>query len=194
MSSAIELYQKAYDADYRKGDWEYARELYETIVQNFPHSEEAEYCRVHLDRLEKLKSDPDNQELQPVRSKKGSGVLSIMSLVLVLPLIVAVVAGFFYIWQQNATDQYYELLAEGQINEHAGLYEPAVLKYQTAQALMPMNALSYRLLAELYLQKNKMPLAEVQYKGWQLMYQGDPDLAGFNVRMKIKQEESAGQK
>jgi outer membrane protein assembly factor BamD (BamD/ComL family) len=194
MSSAIELYKQAYDADYGNGDTEYARELYEAIIQTYPHSEEAGYCRVHLDRLEKLKSDPDNQELQPVRSKKGPGVLSIMSLVLVLPLIVATVAGFFYIWQQNQANLYYELLAEGQINERAGLYEPAVQKYKSAQAMMPMNALSYRLLAELYLQNNKMPLAEVQYKGWQLTYSGDPDLVGFNIRMKIKQEESAGRK
>jgi outer membrane protein assembly factor BamD (BamD/ComL family) len=194
MSSAIELYQQAYDADYRKGDWEYAKELYETIVQKFPHSEEAEYCRVHLDRLEKLNSDPNNQELQPVRSKKAPVALSILSLVLVLPLIVATVAGFFYIWQQNQANMYYELLAEGQVNERLGLYEPAVLKYQAAQAIVPMNALSYRMLAELYLAKDKMPLAEVQFKGWQLTYPSDPDLAGFSVRMKIKREESAGQK
>jgi outer membrane protein assembly factor BamD (BamD/ComL family) len=194
MSSAIELYQQAYDADYRKGDWEYAKELYEAIRRKYPHSEEAEYCRVHLDRLEKLKSDPHNHELQPVRSKQGTNALSIMSLVLILPLIVAVVVGGYYIRQQYRTNLFNELLAEGQINERAGLYDPAVQKYEAAQTMMPANALSYRLLAEIYLQNNKLPLAQVQYKGWQLTYPDDPDLSGYEARMKIKLAENAGHK
>jgi outer membrane protein assembly factor BamD (BamD/ComL family) len=194
MPSAIELYQQAYDADYRKGNWEYAKELYETILRTYPHSEEAEYCRVHLDRLERLRSDPHNNELQAVQSKRGPSALSVMCLVLVVPLIAAVVVCGYYVWQQYNANLYYELLMEGQINERAGLYDPAVRKYEAAQAMMPTNALSYRLLAELYLQNSKFPLADVQRKGWQLTYPEDPDLAGFEARMKIKLAENAGRK
>ena len=194
MSSAIELYHQAYDADYRKGDWEYAKELYEAIIQKYPHSEEAEYCRVHLDRLEKLRSDPHNHKLQPVHSKTGPSAISILCLVLVVLLIATAVVGGYYVWQQYEANLYYELLTEGQINERAGLYDPAVQKYEAAQAMMPTNGLSYRLLAELYLQKNKLPLAQVQYKGWQLTYPDDPDLPGYEVRMKIKLVESTGRK
>lgn len=193
MPSAIELYQEAYEADYRNGNLEYARELYEAIIQKFPHSEEAEYCRVHLDRLEKLKSDPHNHE-QSVRSKRGPSALSVMSLILVVPLVAAAVIGAYFIWNQYESVMYNELLQEGQINERAGLYEPAVQKYEAAQSMMPTNALSYRLLAELYLQRNKLPLAEVQFKGWQLTYADDPDLAGFEARLKTKTAQGAGRK
>jgi hypothetical protein len=194
MATAIELYQRAYDADYRKGDWEYARELYESIVQKYPHSEEAEYCRVHLDRLDKLRSDPHNHELQPVRSKRGTSAVSILCLVLVIPLIAGAVVGGYYIWQFYKANQYYELLIEGQIDERAGLAEPARQKYEIAQSLLPTNSLSYRLLAELFLQRNMLPLAEVQRKGWQITYPYDADLAGFETRLKARLAENAGKK
>jgi outer membrane protein assembly factor BamD (BamD/ComL family) len=194
MPSAIELYQEAYEADYRNGNWEYARELYDAIIQKFPHSEEAEYCRVHLDRLEKLKSDPNDRELQSVRSKRGPSALSVMSLILVVPLVAAAVIGAYFIWNQHESVVYNELLQEGQINERAGLFDAAAQKYEAAQSMMPTNALSYRLLAELYLQRNKWPLAEVQFKGWQLTYADDPDLAGFEVRLKTKIAQNPGRK
>ena len=68
MASAIELYRDAYDLDYRKGDWETAEDIYRKIVTKYPQSEEKEYALVHLERIEKLKADPDDKELKPVRA------------------------------------------------------------------------------------------------------------------------------
>ena len=47
MASAIELYQRAYDLDYRQGDWQYAEDLYKKIIEQHPYSDEKDYAHVH---------------------------------------------------------------------------------------------------------------------------------------------------
>jgi tetratricopeptide (TPR) repeat protein len=194
MSSAIELYREAYNLDYRKGDWEAAEELYRKIVKKYPHSEEKEYALVHLDRIEKLKSNPEDQELQPVRSQKPqTSVLSIFNFIFFLILLMA--GGFlgYLMWQQYQMHSYNELLMEGFLSEKAGNFKDAAAKYKQAQQFFPQKGLAYRSLAELYLKQGKHEIAEKAGHLWQLAVPYDDNLDEFKKRLK-KAQTSGGRK
>ena len=182
MSSAIELYQRAYDLDYRKGDWQYAEELYKEIVERFPYSDEKEYAQVHLDRIAKLKSDPHNQELQPVRGSGMASGFAVFCFVLCLLLIVGACYLGYFMFQQQKLVTSQDLVLQGLISEKSGNSEGARLKYTLAQETYPDNALAYQGLAELYLKHGKMQLAEIEFKKWELISPNDINLKNFKQR------------
>ncbi len=186
MTSAIELYQKAYDLDYRKGDWEYAEELYKIITEKYPYSEEKEYAQIHLDRIAKLKSNPSDYSLQPVRAR-GAGV-GLMVGCFVLILILFVVTGFslYFSYQQHLRQDSDEMIIQGLISENAGNYEVAQLKYEQAKKMYPRNNLAYRALAELYLKAGNIELAEIQSRQWELFNPYDLNLKEFKDRLETK--------
>ena len=103
MASAIELYREAYDLDYRKGDWETAEDIYKKIVVKYPHSEEKEYALVHLERIEKLKGNPDDLELKPSRSSPHSttNALSVVNFIFILITLLGLGGLGYLLWQQQ---------------------------------------------------------------------------------------------
>ena len=182
MASSIQLYQRAYDADYRKGDWQYAEELYREIIERFPHSDEKEYAQVHMDRIAKLKSDPHNQELQPVKgSGTGSG-LAVFCFVLCLLLITGACFLGYFMFQQQKWMSSQELVIQGLLSERLGNLKVAVDKYKLAQTAYPENTLACQMLAELYLKQGKMKQAEIEFKQWELMSPNDLSLQDFKQR------------
>lgn len=182
MASAIELYQRAYDLDYRKGDWQYAEELYKEIIERYPYSDEKEYAQVHLDRIAKLKSDPHNQELQPVRGSGMATGFSVFCFFLSLLLIVGTCFLGYFLFQQQKWLTAQDLVLQGLISEKTGDSEGARLKYTLAQETYPTNALAYQSLAELYLKHGKMQQAEIEYKKWELINPDDIGLKNFKQR------------
>ncbi len=183
MATAIKLYQRAYDLDYRKGDWEYAEELYNEIIKRFPYSEEKEYAQVHLDRIAKLKANPLDQALQPVRAKGASGALISFCFLLILLLMVATGFSGYFLWQQKLRQDYNELLLQGIMSEKTGNIKDAAQRYKYAQKILPENNLAHRFLAELYLNQKKFELAEIEYKQWELATPYDNNLKGFKIRL-----------
>lgn len=182
MASSIVLYQRAYDADYRKGDWQYAEELYKEIIERFPYSDEKEYAQVHLDRLAKLKSDPHNQELQPVRGSGASSGFVVFCFFLTLLLIVG--TGFlgYFLFQQQKWMSSQEFVIQGLISERTGNPKNAIEKYKLAQETYPNNTLAYQTLAELYLKHGKMKQAEIEFNQWELISPNDLSLKDFKQR------------
>lgn len=182
MASSIVLYQRAYDADYRKGDWQYAEELYKEIIERFPYSDEKEYAQVHLDRLAKLKSDPHNQELQPVRGSGAASGFAVFCFFLCLLLITgACFLGYFMLQQQKWLNSQ-EFVIQGLISERTGNPRNAIEKYKLAQETYPNNILAYQTLAELYLKHGKMKQAEIEFKQWELVSPNDLSLKDFKQR------------
>lgn len=185
--SAIEIYQRAYDADYRKGDWQYAEELYREIVEKYPYSDEKEYAMVHLERLEKLKGNPKEPSLQPVRGGSGVNGLSVLSFILIIFLTAAGVFGGYLFWEQIKINAYNDLILKGVLNEKTGNFENARVSYEEAQAMHPQSSLAYRYLAELYLSQNKMKLAEIESRRWEVTSSsGDRELQDFKRRLKMR--------
>ncbi|MBD3320548.1 MAG: hypothetical protein GF350_05565 [Chitinivibrionales bacterium] len=183
MASAIELYREAYEADYRRGDWQYAEELYRKIVEQFPYSDEKEYALVHLERLEKLKNNPKEPSLQPVRGGSDGNALSVVSFLLIIVVISGAGVGGYYVWQYCKATTYNDLVLQGLISEKAGDDASAAVKYRHAQKIMPGNALAYRSMAELYLEHNKYTLAEIERKRWALASPDDPALREFQTKL-----------
>jgi tetratricopeptide (TPR) repeat protein len=186
MATAIELYQKAYNLDYRKGDWEYAEQLYNEIVQKFPYSEERDYAQVHLERIGKLKANPNDQALLPVRPKGASVGLVLGCFVLIMILFVGTGFAFYLLYMENVRQNSNELILEGLLSEKVGDLDNAQPKYEEALKVDPNNAMAYRALAELYLEKNEFELAEIQSKEWELHSPYDINLQGFLTRMQAK--------
>ena len=191
MTSAIELYQKAYNLDYRKGDWESAERLYNEIVQKFPYAEERDYAQVHLERIGKLKANPNNQELLPVRSKGASTGLLVGCFVLILILFVGTGFAFYFLYMENLRQQSNELILQGFLSEKVGDIENAQPKYEEAVKIDPDNALAYRALAELYLEKDEIELAEIQSREWKLHSPFDINLQGFLSRLEVEKAKRA---
>jgi tetratricopeptide (TPR) repeat protein len=189
MASAIELYRRAYDLDYRKGDWQQAEELYKEIVEKFPYSDEKEYALVHLDRIQKLRANPQDQKLAPVRAA-GSAVngFNIVNFFLILILAVGVALAGYLIWQQNRTAQYQSLVIRGMSSEHSGNHSLAAALYKEAQEMMPGRPLAYQFLAELYMNTGQYGLAEIESKRWAIAGPGDTGLADFRIRLQNAME------
>jgi tetratricopeptide (TPR) repeat protein len=182
MSSAIQLYQRAYDLDYRKGDWQYAEELYKEIIERYPYSDEKEYAQVHLDRIAKLKSDPHNQELQPVRGSGMASGFAVFCFVISLLLIVGACFLGYFLFQQQKWLNSQELVIQGLISERSGNPDTAREKYTLAQKTYPENILAYQCLAELYLKHGKTKQAELEFNQWQLISPNDLGLKEFKQR------------
>lgn len=182
MASSIVLYQRAYDADYRKGDWQYAEELYKEIIERFPYSDEKEYAQVHLDRLAKLKSDPHNQELQAVRGSGNASGFAVFCFVLCLLLIVGACFLGYFMFQQQKRMSSQEFVIQGLLSERTGNPNIAVDKYKLAQVTYSKNILAYQMLAELYLKHGKMKQAEIEFNQWELKSPSDLSLEDFKKR------------
>lgn len=182
MASSIELYQRAYDSDYRKGDWQYAEELYKEIIERFPYSDEKEYAQVHLDRLAKLKSDPHNQELQAVRGSGTASGFAVFCFVLCLLLIAGACFLGYFMFQQQKWLNSQEFVIQGLISERTGNPKNAIEKYKLAQTAYPENILAYQMLAELYLKHGKMKQAEIEFNQWKLISPNDISLKEFKQR------------
>jgi tetratricopeptide (TPR) repeat protein len=188
MASAIELYQRAYDLDYRKGDWESAEELYRTIVEKFPYSEEKEYAQVHLQRLEKLKANPHEQALQPVRAHSGVNAFNLVNFMLILIVLVALGVTGYLGWIQYRRNEYNELLISGLLSETGDDPGRAEIYYKQAQNTLGQNPLAYRCLAELYLRQDKRELAQIEYKLWKMAKPYDPALKQFEAQVSSEPE------
>jgi tetratricopeptide (TPR) repeat protein len=184
MATAIELYQKAYELDYRQGDWEQAEEIYRKIIERFPHSEEKEYAEVHLERLEKLKGNPDDMPLKPVSQQSGSGAgIAAFSLVLSFLLLGAVGFSMYYLWLQDKKDKYTDMLLEGTMSEKTGNIKDAVITFKQAQTLLPRQPQAYRFLAELRLAQGHIELAEKEALKWGQVNPTDANLKEFKTRL-----------
>ena len=161
MATAIELYQKAYNVDYRQGDWEYAEELYNKIVEKFPHSEEKEYALVRLERIAALKGNPEDENLKPVTAKGGgSGGLGITGFV--LSLLLVGVTGFlsFLFVKQNIRLQYNDLVTASLVNQINGDLVSAEIGLKTAIKTVPEYINAHVYLTELYISKGEFKKAD----------------------------------
>lgn len=178
MSSAIELYQKAYDLDYNRGDLEYAEELYKEIINRYPHSEEKEYAQVNLERIANLKSNPNDPFYKPFHSGGLTG-LTVFCFILVLFLSVGVGFLGYFLYKGKQRQDSYELLLHGMIFEQNGNPDNARSRYEHAQKLYPANSLAYRCLGELYLKNGNIDLAEIESKKWKLANPYDINISDF---------------
>jgi len=186
MASAIELYREAYELDYRKGDWETAEEIYRKIVDRYPHSDEVEYAQVHLERIEKLKADPDNRELKSSTdsSSGGSNALSIVNFILILVILLGAGGLGYFLWQNKQSHEYNELLIQGQLNEKSGDIKNAAAIYKFASNTYPQKRIAYRFLAELYLSQRNLKMARSSLEYWKLIHPQAPGLVSFESRLK----------
>ncbi len=182
MASAIELYQRAYNLDYRQGDWEEAEDIYKEIVERYPYSDEKEYAQVHLERIQRLKGNPSDPELQPVRSGSAVG-LTVFSFFLTLLLIVG--TGFlgYFFWQHQNRDVSLELVVQGILSERVGSANNAQLKYEQAIKEDPGNILAHQSLAELFLKHGDKTRAETAGRNWALVSPSDVNLIDFKKRL-----------
>ncbi|MBN1307107.1 MAG: hypothetical protein JXA18_04265 [Chitinispirillaceae bacterium] len=183
MSSAIELYKEAYDLDYNKGDSLYAEVLYKEIIARFPHSDEKEYAQVHLERIAKLKGNPDDPTFKPLRSG-GSGVgLSVVCFVLLLMILTALGFGGYYGYRRYIRQESNELIIHGLISEKNGNLSEAIQRYEQAQKVCPRNGVAYRCLAEVYLHFGKVHQADLLTRQWELLHPYDIALKDFKQRL-----------
>ena len=189
MATAIELYQKAYDLDYREGDWESAEEIYRKIIERFPHSEEKEYAQVHLDRLEKLKGNPEDFPLKPVTKVSSGGTgLSIFNFVLSLLIIGVVGISAYMLWLQYQKDNYTDLLLDGLLSQRSGYFKEAAVSYKRAQAALPKVPMAHRFMAELRLEEGQFSLADKELQRWERISPQDGSLKLFKQRLAIAKQ------
>jgi tetratricopeptide (TPR) repeat protein len=183
MSSAIELYKEAYDLDYNKGDSLYAEVLYKEIIERFPHSDEKEYAQAHLERIAKLKGNPDDPTFKPLQSGGSGGGLAIVCFVLILLILSALGFGGYYGYRLYRRLESNELVIHGLISEKTNNLDEAINRYEQAQQIYPANGLAYRCLAELYLKIGKPQQAELLTRQWELLHPYDIALKDFKQRL-----------
>ncbi len=183
MASAIELYQRAYDLDYRNGDWESAEELYHEIIERYPYSDEKEYAQVHLERIQRLKGNPKDPEIQPVRSGSGAVGLAVFSFFLTLLLIVGTGYIGYFGWKMQKRQLSQELILQGMMSEQMGNVNNAQLKYEQAQKEDETNALAYQSLAQLFLKHGEKARAAAEFKKWKIVSPNDVNLGDFAKRL-----------
>lgn len=195
MASAIELYRDAYHLDYRKGDWETAEELYKKIVAKYPQSEEKEYALVHLERIEKLKADPDAQELQPSRagSSNAGSAFGVVNFIFILILFLGLAGLGYLYWGQMQELRYTELLLQGQLSEKAGETKTASDLYKQACKAVPGKSLAFQFLSEFYLAQGKYGLAQSTLDIWKGAHPYHNETRSFESRLRAA-EKSAGEK
>jgi tetratricopeptide (TPR) repeat protein len=191
MPTAIEMYRKAYELDYRKGDWQQAEGLYREIIEKFPYSDEKEYALVHLERLEKLKANPRDQALQPVRaSSQQINNFNILNFFLILILAVAIAGTGYVIWIQGQHQKYTSLLLQGLLSEKIGNYPQASDLYKQAEAMLPGEPDAYHFLAESYLDRKQYSLADIESKKWEIADPGNRAITEFRMRVKSTEDAS----
>ncbi|MBN1579027.1 MAG: tetratricopeptide repeat protein [Chitinispirillaceae bacterium] len=190
MSSAIELYKEAYDLDYNKGDSLYAEVLYKEIIERFPHSDEKEYAQVHLERIAKLKGNPNDPSFKPLRSGGSGGGLAVVCFVLILMILTGLGFAGYYGYPQYLRLASYELIIHGLISQKNNDLADAERMFEQAQRIYPRNSVAFRCLTELYLQTGKPEKAELVRNQWKLLMPNDIALHTFTSRLadSIRQE------
>ncbi len=56
-----ELYEKAYDMQYKKWDFKKALKIYEKIIKEFPESKEAEYSKQQIENIKNMNYSEKNK-------------------------------------------------------------------------------------------------------------------------------------
>jgi tetratricopeptide (TPR) repeat protein len=194
MAYAIELYRQAYELDYRQGDWEMAETLYKRIIEEHPHSDEAEYARVHLDRIASLKGNPDMPEIRSSHGGGSGGAFGIISFVLVLFLCVA--AGFlgYSLYLQHLRQVRTDHILHALLSERRGLTADALARYRSARVVMKEDAVGARYLAEFYFGREEYGLAAIELKLWEYAAPTDPAAAKFGRRLEKAKDGGGGAK
>ena len=185
MSSAIEIYKEAYDLDFNKGDIYFAEALYKELIERYPHSEEREYAEIHLERIAKLKGNPDDPAIRPQqRTGNGGGGLAVVSFVLILLLAVSVGFAFYFSYRHYLHLASYEEIIHGLLSEKIGDSIGAEQSYERAQRMCPRNGIAYRCMAELYIGNGKTRKAELVARQWELIKPAAPALFLLKQRLK----------
>lgn len=179
MSSAIELYKEAYDLDFNKGESIYAETLYRELIERYPHSDEKEYAQVHLERIAKLKGNPDDPTFTPLRSGGGGSGLALVCFVLILLILTALGFGASYGFRLHKQLLSNELVIHGLLSEKKGNVETAEKRYEEARQIFPKNGAAYHCLADLYLRSGKPESAELVSRQWELLQPYDISLMDF---------------
>lgn len=182
MPSAIELYKRAYDLDFRNGDIDYAETLYNEIIEKFPESEEREYASIHLERIRRLRNDPQNPILKSAIRKDGVNGMVIFNFMLTMLLLVSFGFGAWFLYSKDRELKSLTFVADGQISEKQKNYGNAIEKYLHASKFSPHNPLPHRCLAELYLKQKEFKLAGIEANQWLLLAPNDPDAKLFKER------------
>jgi len=185
MASAIELYKQAYDADYNQGDRQYAAELYQRIIEEFPYSDEKEYALVHLERLQKLAADPHDPRFMPASGQGAAAGLTVLNFVLLLLLLAGGAFLGYFQWMQRQKLAYTDLIIEGMACEKTGDVKGAEIRLKLANKTLPQEPLAYRFLAELYLEGRQFELARIERNAWTLAAPSDPGIADFSRRLDL---------
>ena len=141
--------------------------------------------------IEKLRANPLDQRLQPVRATGGSGAFSAVNFVLILILAVGIGLNGWFLWMSFQKQQYQDTILVAMLNERIKNYNTAEDLLKQAQAQLPGEPLAYRFLAELYLEQNQFKLADIEGRKWQVADPGDKAVSEFRMRLKSAQE-SAG--
>jgi tetratricopeptide (TPR) repeat protein len=183
MSSALELYKEAYDLDFNKGESLFAERLYKDIIERYPNSDEKEYAQVHLERIAKLKGNPNDPAYAPLKSGRSGGGLAMACFVLLLLLLMTMGFGFYYGYRQYLRMDSLELVLDGLLCEKNGNTSGATENYNLAQHTYPQNGVAYRCLAELYLRAGKLTQADLVGKQWELLLPDDVNIADFKKRL-----------
>jgi tetratricopeptide (TPR) repeat protein len=193
MPTAIEMYRRAYDLDYRKGDWRQAEALYRQIIEQYPYSDEKEYCLVHLERLEKIKLNPNGKKGRPVRQNAGqNNALGLFNFFLILILAFVVAACAYFVWKESRQRTCLSLVIQAAISEKYGDNDRAEEYCRLAQNIFPQETLPYRFLAEHYISSGQNDLAEAELRKWTAANPEDPDLKEFRARLSAAVESAQG--
>ena len=183
MSSAIELYKEAYDLDFNKGESLYAETLYKELIERFPHSDEKEYAQVHLERIAKLKGNPDDPAFKPLRTGGSSNSLVFVCFALILLILTALGFGASYGLRLQKQLRSNELVIHGLLSERNGNRQAAEDRYEEARRIFPKNGAAYHCLADLYLRSGKPEASELVSRQWELLQPYDIALMDFRRRL-----------
>lgn len=194
VQSAIELYEKAYNLDYNKGDQKAAEKVYQQIIEMYPGSDEREYAQVHLERINQMRANPKLKKFN-VNSKNSAGKgLVIFSYLLIVILFAGLVFLFTQLQQtQNENKTNYNTI-KGLLSQKNGDTELAQrylkigLKY-ASNSSKKQQAMVHHALAELYLSSYEYENAHRELTKWKKLDSRDQSLISFQNRLESAEEQ-----
>jgi tetratricopeptide (TPR) repeat protein len=185
-TSPLELYEQAYHLHYDENDIVKACQIYETIITEYPESNESAYAAIQLQKIH-----TNEVERKLLKARTGVHPVSIIALLLGFITFLGCI-GLAYLFisyrmdESARTSMLFRALSKSSI----GREEEALELLEEVKKSSGSDITPFALAADIHIQRNEIAKAKEEYELFKRLYTGQPNTAAVSQTTSPETEEN----
>lgn len=178
------MYRDAYKEQYKSGNIEKAKKIYEEIIEGYPVSDAADYSAIQL-KIILEKVDDSVKEVEA--SIKQSPVPLVVSIVTLAVTIAILIFGLLHISKTEAELKNMSDLSLAQNKIMIGSFDEALLILSELKIKNENNIMPFLLASDIYADRNDYKAARHELKAFKRLNPGNHDIDSYLQKLKLRE-------